>query len=183
MLHPGLFGRDWSSSSLSQLMLPLLNMRGTGIGCRIVFNYAVTPPTQWTGLCGAPTIAPYCPWQQPVRACRSPRLGMAARLRFQGLPLPALCLRTVPRSKGPVYRLRGRWPFVYVMPQDIAVYHHARCSSLTSWGTFRAVSAVPVRDVLVTAVVLACESCELVRDVSHHRRTSAGRAHRYSVSS
>jgi hypothetical protein len=44
----------------------------------------------------------------------------------------------VPRPKGPVYRLRGRWPFVYVMPQDVAVYHHAGRSSLTSWGTFRA---------------------------------------------
>ena len=49
----------------------------------------VSPPTRWTGLYGAPTIAPCCPWQQPVRTCRSPRLGMAARLRFQGLPLPA----------------------------------------------------------------------------------------------
>jgi hypothetical protein len=71
---------------------PCLNVRGTGIGRHIVFNYAVTPPTWWTGLCGAPTIMPYCPWQQPVWTCWSPHLGMSARLRFQGLPLPALCL-------------------------------------------------------------------------------------------
>jgi hypothetical protein len=64
--------------------------RGTGIGRRVVVNSCcVSPPTRWTGLCGAPTIAPYRPRQQPVRTCRSPRLGMAARLRFQGLPLPA----------------------------------------------------------------------------------------------
>jgi hypothetical protein len=137
-------------------------------------------------LCSAPTIAPYCPQQQPVQTCRSPRLGMAACLRFQGLSLPALCLRTVPRPKGPVYRLRGRWPFVYVMPQDVAVYRHAGCSSLMSWGTFRAAQAVPGQDVLVATAalaVLARESRELIRDISHHRQTSAGRAHCYSVSS
>jgi hypothetical protein len=60
--------------------------RGTGTGRGVVVNY-VAPPTRWTGLCGAPTIASYCPRQQPVRTCRSPRLSMAARLRFQGLPL------------------------------------------------------------------------------------------------
>jgi hypothetical protein len=89
----------------------------------------------------------------------------------------------VPRPKGPVYRLRGRWPFVYVMPQDVAVYCHAGCSSLTSWGTFRAAPAVPVRDVLVAVVLafLARESRELIRDVSHHGRTSVGRAHCHSV--
>jgi hypothetical protein len=111
---------------------------------------------------------------------------MAARLRFQGLPLPALCFHTVPRPKGPVYRLRGRWPFVYVMPQDIAVYHHAGHSSLTSWGTFRAAPSVSVWDVLITTVVLALparESRKLICDVPHHGRTSAGRVHCYSVSS
>jgi hypothetical protein len=145
----------------------------------------VSPPMRWTGLCGAPSIAPYRPQQQPVRTCRSPHLGMAAHLRFQGLPLLALRLCTVPRPKGPVYRLRGRWPFVYVMPQDIAVYRHAGRSSLTSWWTFRATRAVPGRDVLIAATLAfpACESRELVRDVSHHGRTSAGRAYRYSVSS
>jgi hypothetical protein len=49
----------------------------------------VTPPMRWTGLCSTPTIALYCPWQQPVQTCRSPRLGMAACLQFQGLPLLA----------------------------------------------------------------------------------------------
>jgi hypothetical protein len=72
------------------------------------------------------------------------------------------------------------------MPQDVAVYRHAGRSSLTSWGTFRAAQAVPGRDVLVAVVALASlarESHELVRDVSHHGRTSAGRAHCCSVSS
>jgi hypothetical protein len=132
---------------------PCLDVRGTGIGRRIVFNYAVTPPTRWTGLCGAPTIVPYCPRQQLVQTCWSLHLGMAARLQFQGLSLPVLYLCTVPRSKGPVYRLRGRWPFVYVMPQDIAVYRHAGCSSLTSWGMFQAARTVSGWDVLVIAVL------------------------------
>jgi hypothetical protein len=71
----------------------------------------VTPPTQWTRLCGAPTIAPYCPWQQPVRTCQSPCLGMAAHLQFQGLPLPASLsrerdvIRTVSLRYGLVTRL------------------------------------------------------------------------------
>jgi hypothetical protein len=91
----------------------------------------------------------------------------------------------VPRPKGPVYQLRGRWPFVYVMPQDVAVYRHAGCSSLTSRGTFRAARAVPGWDVLVAAVLVsfARESRELVRDVLHHGRTSAGRAHHCSMPS
>jgi hypothetical protein len=163
---------------------PSQRERGTGIGCRVVFNY-VTPPTQWTGLCGAPTIVPYRPRQQPVQTCRSPRLGMAAHLRFQGLSPSGTTPCMVPRPKGPVYRLRGRWPFVYVMPQDVAVYRHAGRSSLTLWGTFRAVQSVPGRDVLIAAALacLACESRELVRDVSHHGRTSAGCAHCCSVSS
>jgi hypothetical protein len=76
----------------------------------------------------------------------------------------------VPRSKGPVYQLRGCWPFVYVMPQDVAVCHHAGRSSLTSWGTFWAAQAVPGQDVLITAVLasFACELRELIRDVLHH---------------
>jgi hypothetical protein len=86
---------------------------------------------------------------------------------------------TVPRSKCPVYRRRGHWPF-HVMPQDVTVYRHAGRSSLTSWGTFRATPAVPVWDVLAT-VVLARESHKLVCDVSHHGRTSAGHAHHYSM--
>jgi hypothetical protein len=89
----------------------------------------------------------------------------------------------VPRPKGPVYRLRGHWPFVYVMPQDIAVYRHAGHSSLTSWGTFQAARTVPDRNVLIAVVLahLARESRELVCDVIHHGRTSVGRAHCYSV--
>jgi hypothetical protein len=69
-----------------------------GLVVVIVYLCFVTPPTQWTGLCGAPTIAPYCPRQQPVQTCRSPRLGMAAHLWFQGLPLPA---PRHARSQGP----------------------------------------------------------------------------------
>jgi hypothetical protein len=70
------------------------------------------------------------------------------------------------------------------MPQDVAVYRHAGRSSLTSWGTFRAAWAVPGRDVLVAAALAfpARKLHELIRNVSHHGRTSAGRAHRYSVS-
>jgi hypothetical protein len=76
----------------------------------------------------------------------------------------------VPRPKGPVYRHRGRWPFVYVMPQDVTVYCHAGHSSLTTWATFRAAQTVPGQDVLVTAALasLARKSHELVCDVSYH---------------
>jgi hypothetical protein len=58
-------------------------------------------------------------------------------------------------------------------------------SSLTSWGTFRAARAVPGRDVLVAVALASCvrELRELVHDVSHHGRTSAGHTHRYSMSS
>jgi hypothetical protein len=55
----------------------------------VVFNCVISPPMRWTGLCGAPTIAPYCPRQQLVWTCWSLCLGMAACLRFQGLPLLA----------------------------------------------------------------------------------------------
>jgi hypothetical protein len=163
---------------------PSQRERGTGIGCRVIFNYVVSPPTQWTGLCGAPTIAPYCPRQQPVRTCRSLRLGMAARLQFQGLSLPA------PRHA----RFQG--PRVQFIDLEVvglltsyhrtnAVLRHAGHSSLTSWGTFRAVRVVSDRDVLVVIALAfrARESRELIRDVSHHGRTSAGRTHRHPVSS
>jgi hypothetical protein len=50
----------------------------------VVFNCVISPPMRWTGLCGAPTIAPYCPRQQLVWTCQSPHLGMAACLQFQG---------------------------------------------------------------------------------------------------
>jgi hypothetical protein len=152
------------------MLPPSQHERGTSRGCRVVFDYIVTPPTRWTGSCGAPTIAPYCPRQQPVRTCQSPCLGMTACLWFQGLPLLALYSCTVPRPKGPVYQLRGHWPFVYVMPQDTTVYRHAGRSSLMSWGTFQAAWAVPGRSILATAVLtsFAHKSRELVHDVSHH---------------
>jgi hypothetical protein len=89
----------------------------------------------------------------------------------------------IPRPKVPVYHHRGCWPFVYIMPQDVAVYHHARRSSLMSWGMFWAARAMPGRDVLVAAtlVPLACKLCELICDVSHHGQTSVGHAHCYSM--
>jgi hypothetical protein len=103
--------------------------RGTGIGRRIVVNLCfVSPPTRWTGLCGAPTIAPYRPRQQPVRTCRSPRLGMAARLRFQGLPLPA---PHYTQFQGP------RVQFIDLEVVGLLTsYHRTRCS-LTSCQTFQ----------------------------------------------
>jgi hypothetical protein len=55
------------------------------------------------------------------------------------------------------------------MPQDVAVYRHAGCSSLTLWGTFQATQAMLGQDVLVAVILAfsACESHELIRDVSH----------------
>jgi hypothetical protein len=90
---------------------------------------------------------------------------------------------TIPRPKGPVYRLRGRWPFVYIMPQDVAVYHHAGHRCLMSWGTFPAARAMPGQDILITTVPasLAHKLHELIHDVLHHGRTSAGHAHHYSM--
>jgi hypothetical protein len=71
------------------------------------------------------------------------------------------------------------------MPQDVAVYRYARHSSLMLWGTFWAARAMLGQDVLVAAALasFARESHELIHDISHHRRTSAGRAHRCSMSS
>jgi hypothetical protein len=171
MLHPGHFGRDWSSLLLFPLMLPLSqHERGTGIGCRVVFNLYcfTTNAVDWVvrrsshrAVLSSATTGP----SLPVPAPRHGSPPAVPRFAPSGT---APC--TVPRPKGPVYQRRGRWPFVYVMPQDIAVYRHAGCSSLTSWGMFRATQTVPDRDVLV-AVALAClarESRELVRDVAHH---------------
>jgi hypothetical protein len=94
----------------------------------VVVNRAVSPPTRWTRLCGAPTIAPYRPWQQPVRTCRSPRLGMAARLRFQGLPLPA------PRHA----RFQGpRVQFIDLEVVGLLTSYHRTLCSLTSCWTFQ----------------------------------------------
>ena len=129
MLHPGHFGRAWSLSSLFRLLLPPLDVRG-GLAQVVASSstMSVSPPTRWTRLCGAPTIALYCPRQQPVRTCRSPRLGMAARLRFQGLPLPA------PRHA----RFQG--PRVQFIDLEVVglltSYHRTRCS-LTSCRTFQ----------------------------------------------
>jgi hypothetical protein len=177
MLHPNHFGRDWSSS-LSQLMLHP-HMRGNSS----LSSSTTTNTVDWvvrrsnhravlslatTGL------------DLPVPAPEHGSPPAVPRLVPSGT---APCM--VPRPKGPVYQLRGCWPFVYVMPQDVAVYRHAGRSSLLSWGTFRAAWTMPDRDVLIAAacVCLARESCKLVRDVVHHRRTSAGRTHCYSVSS
>jgi hypothetical protein len=109
-----------------------------------------------------------------VVRCSNHRTVLSSATTGPGLPVrlapsdTAPC--TVPRPKGPVYQLRGRWPFVYIIPQDVAVYRHAGRSSLMSWWTFRAARAVLGRDVLVAAALafLARESRELVRDVSHH---------------
>jgi hypothetical protein len=69
------------------------------------------------------------------------------------------------------------------MPQDVAVYYYAGHSSLVSWGMFWAAQAMLGQDILIAAALasFAHESCELIRDVSHHGRTSVGCAHRYSV--
>jgi hypothetical protein len=171
MLHPGHLGRDCSLLLLFQLMLPLLNMRGTGIGCRVIFNYAcyTTNVVDWVvrrpNHRAIPSLATTGP-DVPVPAPRHGSPPAVPRLAPSGT---TPC--TVPRPKGPVYRLRGHWPFVDIMPQDVAVYRHAGRSSLTSWGTFRATQAMPGQDVLVAAAILALLTCELrklVRDVSHH---------------
>jgi hypothetical protein len=150
---------------------PSQRERGTGTGRRVVFDYVpVSPPTWWTRLCGAPTIVPYCPRQQSVRPCRSPRLGMAAHLRFQGLPLPAPCLA---RFQGPRVQFIDLEVVGLLSTSCHRTSQFYRCagrSSLMSWGTFRAAWSMPVQDVLVAAAIalLARESRELVRDVSHH---------------
>jgi hypothetical protein len=185
MLHPGHFGRGWSPLSLFQLMLPLSQHEGDW--------HRLSRHLQLCCCCYTTNAVDWVVW------CSNHRTVLSSATTSPDLPVPAprhssppvvprlvpsgTVSRTVPRPKGLVYRLRGRWPFVYVMPQDVAVYHHARCSSLTSWGTFRATRAVSGWDVLITAVLalFAHELRELVRDISHHRRTSAGRAHCCSV--
>jgi hypothetical protein len=167
-------------------MLPLSQCeRGTGIGRRVVFNLYcfTTNAVDWVvwhsshrAVLSLATTSPSLPVPTP----RHGSLPAVPRFAPSGT---APC--TVPRPKGPVYQCRGHWPFVYIMPQDAAVYHHAGHFSLTLWGTFRAAQAMPGQDVLVATVfaLLARESRELVCDVSHHGRTSAGRTHCYSVSS
>jgi hypothetical protein len=143
-----------------------------------------TNVVDWVVRCSNHRAVPSSATTGPSLPVPAPRHGSPPAVPRLAPSGTAPCI--VPRPKGPVYQLRGRWPFVYVMPQDIAVYRHAGRSSLTSWGTFQAARSVPLRDVLVAAVALAClarKSHELVRDVSHHRRTSAGRAHHCTVSS
>jgi hypothetical protein len=45
---------------------PCLNVRRVWHRLSRRRHCIVTPPTRWTGLCSAPAITPYCPWQQPV---------------------------------------------------------------------------------------------------------------------
>jgi hypothetical protein len=167
------------------MLPPSLRERGTGIGCYIIVNFccyttnAVDWVVQRSNHHAVPSLATTGP-DLPVPAPRHGSPPAVPRLVPSGT---APC--TVPRPKGPVYQLRGHWPFVDVMPQDVAVYCHAGRSSLTSWGTFRAAQAVPGWDILVAAALafLARKSRELVHDISHHGRTSAGRALCHSVSS
>jgi hypothetical protein len=117
MLHPGHFGRDWSSSSLFQLMLPPSHCeRGTGIGCRIVFNLCcfTTNAVDWV-------VRRSNHRAIPSSATTGPDLPVR-------LVLSSTAPCTIPRPKGPVYRLRGRWSF-NVIPQD-------KCS-LSSCQTFQ----------------------------------------------
>jgi hypothetical protein len=181
MLHPSLFGGDSSSSSLSQLMLHP-HMRGTAC-CRLQLCCYTTNAVDWvvrrSNHCAVLSLAT----TSPDLLVPMPRHGSLPTVPRLAPSSTTPCM--VPRPKGPVYQLRGRWPFVYIMPQDVAVYRHAGCSSLTLWGTFRAAQAVPGRDVLITAVLasFACELRKLIHDVLHHGQTSAGRVHCYSMSS
>jgi hypothetical protein len=73
------------------------------------------------------------------------------------------------------------------MPQDVTVYHHAGRSSLMLWGMFQAAQAglgwdIPVTATLAAIALLAHESHKLIHDGLHHRQTSVGHAHCYSVS-
>jgi hypothetical protein len=185
MLHPGHFGRDCSSSSLFQLMLPPSQREGDWymLSRRLQLCCFTTNAVDWVVQRSNHRAVPSSATTGPDLPVPAPRHGSppaVPRLAPSGTMSYA-----VPRPKGLVYRLRGHWPFVYVMPQDIAVYRHAGRSSLTSWGTFQATRTMPDRDVLVAVALasFACESRELVCDVSQHGRTSAGRAHCHSMSS
>jgi hypothetical protein len=192
-------------------MLPLSQReRGTGIGRRVIFNLYcfTTNAVDWVVRRSSHRAVLSSATTSLSLLVPAPRHGSPPAVPRFAPSGTAPC--TVPRPKDPVYQLRGCWPFVYVMPQDVAVYRHAgRCSlpscwtlqftimlditvychagrsSLTSWGTFWAARTMPDWDVLVAAALacLAHESCELVCDVAHHGQTSAGRAHCYSVSS
>jgi hypothetical protein len=149
---------------------PSQRERGTGIGRCVVFNLYcfTTNVVDWVVRRSNHRAVPSSATTSPDLPVPAPRHGSPP-----GVPrfVPSgTASSMVPRPKGPVYQLRGCWPFVYVMPQDVAVYRRAGRSSLTSWGTFRAAWAVPGRDVLVAVALASCarESHELVRDVSHH---------------
>jgi hypothetical protein len=162
-----------------------LNVRGTGISwCCISVNSCcyTTNMVDWVVRCSnhrAILSLATTSLDLPVPMPRHSSPPAVPRLAPSGI-VP----HVIPRPKGPVYCHRGRWPFVYIMSQDIAVYHHARHSSLMLWGTFWAVQAMPGWDILIAVALasLACKSRELIRDVSHHGQTSAGCAHRCSVS-
>jgi hypothetical protein len=137
MLHPSLFGGDLSSSSLHPNLCYHLDVRGTGIvWCHVFINSCcyTTNTVDWvvrrSNHCAVLSSATTGP-DLPVPAPRHGSPPAVPRLAPSGT-----APHTVPRPKGPVYCHRGHWPFVYVMPQDIAVYHHAGRSSLTSWETF-----------------------------------------------
>jgi hypothetical protein len=149
----------------------LLVVRGAGIGCRhIVSNSCcyTTNMVDWVVWCSNHRAILSSAITGPDLPVPTPRHGSLPAVPRLAPSSTMPCM--VPRPKGPVYCHRGHWPFVYIMPQDIAVYHHAGCSSLTSWGMFWATWVVPGQDVLITAVLasLARELCELICDVSHH---------------
>jgi hypothetical protein len=157
---------------------------GTGIGCLIVdLCCFTTNAVDWVVRCSNHRAVPSSATTGPDLPVPAPRHGSPPAVPRLAPFGTAPC--TVPRPKGPVYRLRGRWPF-NVVPQDKVQFNvMPDVSSLTSWGTFRAARSVPGRDVLIAVVLAFCarESRKLVRDVVHHGQTSAGRTHRYSVSS
>jgi hypothetical protein len=148
-----------------------LNVRGTGIGYYHVFNLCcyTTNMVDWVvrrsnhhAVLSSATTGPDLP-------VPTPRHGSPPAVPRLVPSSTTPC--TVSRPKVPVYCHGGCWPFVYIMPQDVAVYHHAGHSSLTSWGTFWAARAMPGQDVLIAAAPasLACKSRKLICDVSHHR--------------
>jgi hypothetical protein len=186
MLHPGHFGRDWSSSSLFPLMLPPSHReRGTGIGRRVVSNLCcfTTNAVDWVVRRSNHRAVPSSATTGPDLLVPAPRHGNlfavprlapsgTASTRFQGPRAQFIDLEVVGLLSTSCHRT-----LQFTVMLDV--------SSLTSWWTFRAVRTVPGRDVLVAVALASCarESRELVRDVSYHGRTSAGRTHRYSVSS
>jgi hypothetical protein len=161
----------------------LLIMRGTGIGC-CFFNSCcccTTNAVDWVvwrsnhhAVLSLATTSP----DLPVPA---PRHGSPPAV--PRLAPPGTASYMVSRPKVPVYCHGGCWPFVYIMPQDIAVYRHAGHSSLTLWGTFWATQSVSGWDIFIAAALasFAHKLHKLIHDVSHHGQTSAGRVHHCSV--